>query len=151
MISEIQDTIMEKKINVFHVVVGILFVLIPEFIANKQLTTEQLINYMSILGYVIIVVHFGTILMYHFNKACFPPSLKEEYAVVGESGTPGYPQCNGGWCAKSTGLSRWNPLRMPCCDTCSLVNYDYGWGQCNPANSTQAEEAKKIRLQKGLK
>jgi len=68
MISEIQDTIIEKKINVFHVVVGILFALVPWFIANKRLTNEGLVNGLSILGYAIIVVHFGIILMYHFDK-----------------------------------------------------------------------------------
>lgn len=68
MISEIQDTIMEKKINVFHVVVGILFALVPLFIENKTFTNAQLVNGLSILGYVIIVVHFGIILKYHFDK-----------------------------------------------------------------------------------
>jgi hypothetical protein len=68
MFSEIQDTIMEKKINLFHVVVGIIFALIPLFIANRTITNAQLVDGLQILGYGIIAVHLFIILTYHFNK-----------------------------------------------------------------------------------
>jgi hypothetical protein len=93
MFSEIQDTIMEKKINLFHVVVGIFFALIPLFIANRTITNAQLVDGLQILGYGIIVVHLFIILTYHFNKVkemadddtTNPPSTKgvpviEEYS-----------------------------------------------------------------------
>ena len=68
MFSEIQDTIMEKKINLFHVVVGIIFALIPSFIANRTITNAQLVDGLQMLGYGIIAVHLFIILTYHFNK-----------------------------------------------------------------------------------
>ena len=67
-LSEIQDIIMEKKINLFHIVVGIIFVLIPSFIANKIITNAQLLYGLEMLGAGIIIVHSLIILMYHYNK-----------------------------------------------------------------------------------
>lgn len=154
MISEIQDTIMEKKINVFHVVVGILFALVPLFIENKTFTNAQLVNGLSILGYAIIVVHFGIILKYHFDKVkemveddtTRPPDttgapVMEEYKV-GDWGTPGIGVCNWGACAVS---HKWNPLQFPCCDTCSKDNYNYWTGKCIPATDAQMVEANKLK------
>lgn len=118
MFSEIQDTIMEKKINLVHVVVGVLILL---FIANKKFTNEELVNILSILGYVIIIVHLFIILIYHFDKIkeISPSPVMEEYKA----------SCNGGLCARN---DYWNPLQLPCCDTCSKINYNYWTGKCMP-------------------
>ena len=163
MFSEIQDTIMEKKINLFHVVVGIIFALIPLFIANRTITNAQLVDGLQILGYGIIAVHLFIILTYHFNKVkemademadddtTNPPSttgapVMEGYKV-GDFGTTGVGICNGGFCAVS---HKWNPLQFPCCDTCSKDNYDYWYGKCIPFSDAQKAEANKIRVSKGL-
>jgi hypothetical protein len=163
-LSEIQNTIMEKYINLFHIVVGIIFVLIPSFIANKIITNAQLLYGLEMIGAGIIIVHSFIILLYHFNKVkemademvadddtTNPPSttgapVMEGYKV-GDWGTPGIGICNGGACAIS---HKWNPLQFPCCDTCSKDNYNYWSGKCIPFSDAQKAEANKIRVSKGL-
>ena len=67
-LAEIGNTFNDKKINLFHIIVGSIFASLPLLIANNKLTNTQLVNGLYILGIVIIVVHLSIILKYHYDK-----------------------------------------------------------------------------------
>lgn len=91
-LSEIQNTIMEKYINLFHIVVGIIFVLIPSFIANKIITNAQLLYGLEMLGAGIIIVHSLIILLYHYNKLKeIPDEMVDDDDTTNPPSTTGAP------------------------------------------------------------
>jgi hypothetical protein len=98
---------MSNAQNINGILIGILFILIP-YIINKQLTT-QIQTVLSVLGILIIVINFGSILTTEPPTTTKAP-VTEEYRATANRGNLG---------AGSSGSGSW----------CKTFNW-FGWLNC---------------------
>ena len=120
--SEIGNTLYEKKLNLFHIIVGVIFASLPSLIANNKLTNTQLVNGLYMLGIAIIIFHIGIILIYHYDKTQ-AVAVKEEYG-----GTPNRGNLGAGRKSEIIKCDRgavFNLFGNNCCS-----GYHMSWGWC---------------------
>jgi hypothetical protein len=74
---DLTETLIEKNINLFYIFVGIVFANLPSLIAGKRFI--KLVEWLNILGILIIIVNASIILKYHYDKN---KELTENYNMV---------------------------------------------------------------------